>query len=73
MRLPGSTEDGTVWEDTFACTHGCNAYTQTVRLPDAPWGVRDAVDRHGLPYERIRLFPGIQPMQEDLLPGFGVA
>lgn len=74
MRLPGSTEDVTVWEDTFACTHGCNEYTETVTLPDAPWGVREqAVDRRGLPYERIRLFPGITHPQEDLLPGFGVA
>lgn len=74
MRLPGSTEDVTVWEDTFACTHGCNEYTETVTLPNAPWGVREqAVDRCGLPYERIRLFPGITHTQEELLPGFGAA
>ncbi|MGO4417290.1 hypothetical protein AB4Z54_00560 [Streptomyces sp. MCAF7] len=74
MRIPGSTEDVTVWEDTFACTHGCNEYGQTVTLPNAPWGVREqAVDRRGIPYERIRLFPGIHHGQEDLLPGFGVS
>ncbi|MFJ9588782.1 hypothetical protein [Streptomyces acidicola] len=41
-------------------------------MPHAPWGVREpAVDRHGAPYERIRLFPGIKHPQEELLPGFG--
>lgn len=32
-----------------------------------------AVDRHGVPYDHIRLFPGIVHGQEELLPGFGVA
>ncbi|GGJ58632.1 hypothetical protein [Streptomyces brasiliensis] len=74
MRLPGSTEDVTVWEDTFACTHGCSEFTEKVTLPDAPWGVRErAVDRRGVPYEQIRVFPGIQHMQEALLPGSDVA
>ncbi|GHE33824.1 hypothetical protein [Streptomyces capitiformicae] len=53
---------------------GCVEYTQTVPLPDAPWGVREqAVDRRGRPYERIRLFPSIKHTQEELLPSFGVA
>ncbi|MFD5386994.1 hypothetical protein ACFWMG_19020 [Streptomyces sp. NPDC127074] len=38
MRIPGSTEDVTLWEDTFACTHGCNEYIEKVTLPEAPWG-----------------------------------
>ncbi|WP_445521363.1 hypothetical protein [Streptomyces sp. NEAU-174] len=72
MRIPGSTDDVTLWEDTFACTHGCNEYIEKVTLPEAPWGVREqAVDRLGVRYERIRLFPGIVHGQEELLPGFG--
>ncbi|MFG2221034.1 MULTISPECIES: hypothetical protein [unclassified Streptomyces] len=70
MRLPGSLDDVTVWEDTFACTHGCVEYGAKVTLPDAPWGAREpAVDRLGVPYDRIRVFPGIRHPQEELLPG----
>lgn len=39
-RALGSTEDVTLWEDTFACTHGRNESIQKVTLPEAPWGVR---------------------------------
>jgi hypothetical protein len=74
MRIPGSLDELTLWEDHFTCTHGCSSYTQEVALRETPWGVREqAVDRHGVPYERIRLFPGIVHGQEELLPGFGVA
>lgn len=70
MRLPGSREDVTLWEDTFACTHGCNEYGTSVTLRDAPWGVRDRVTDGRGSYERIRLFPGIYHSQEDEQPGY---
>ncbi|MFD5430409.1 hypothetical protein [Streptomyces sp. NPDC127084] len=74
IRIPGSIDELTLWEDHFVCTHGCSSYTQEVTLPDSPWGVREqAVDRHGVPFERVRLFPGVVHNQEGLLPGSGEA
>jgi len=35
MRIPGSTEELTLWEDHFTCTHGCSSYAENVTLPDA--------------------------------------
>jgi hypothetical protein len=70
MRIPGSREDVTLWEDHFTCSYSCNSYTEKVTLPDAPWGVREPkVDSQGVPYVRIRIFPGIHHAQEDA-PGF---
>ncbi|MFI5748898.1 hypothetical protein ACIBBE_23885 [Streptomyces sp. NPDC051644] len=74
MRIPGSLDELTLWEDHFECTHGSSSYTQKLTLHETPWGVREqAVDRRGASYERVRLFPGITHGQESLLPGFGVS
>ncbi|MFB6755469.1 hypothetical protein ACFCX6_31655 [Streptomyces sp. NPDC056353] len=65
MRIPGSRDDVTLWEDHFACSYGCNSYTEKVTLPDAPWGVRELVTGGRGPRVKIRIFPGIRHGQED--------
>ncbi|WP_338715981.1 hypothetical protein QBW32_49255 (plasmid) [Streptomyces acidiscabies] len=65
MRIAGSTDDVTLWEDTFRCSWGCNEYTQKVTLTHAPWGVRETVTDHRGTYDRIRVFSGIYHGQEE--------
>ncbi|MFJ5817399.1 hypothetical protein ACIQGT_26395 [Streptomyces sp. NPDC093108] len=51
----------TEWEDTFRCSYGCNEYTQTVTLPDTPWGVQETVNGH----VQLRVFSRVFHGQEE--------
>ncbi|MFI6278117.1 hypothetical protein [Streptomyces sp. NPDC050988] len=54
-------ENLTEWEDTFRCSFGCNECTQTLTLPDTPWGVRETVKGR----VQLRVFSGVVHGQEE--------